>query len=680
MTKNTVTLDAMPLRVELRTKFAHAKATRHAGESIWVRASKNGSSGYGEGCPRTYVAGDDMESSVAWVRREFIAGHPALGSFKDMRQWAKENESLIRRFPSAWCAVEMALLDLFSREQGISLELFLGLDSQKRETRYSAVLGDDYTWRYTYLADQYLIRDIHDFKLKIKGVPEKDGKRLDILRKLAAEYRIAPVRIRLDANNLWAGDTDTAVSYLKALDGPFFAVEEPVAARDHGANSRFSVETGLPVILDESLLTAEDLICYDSLPGDFIANIKISRVGGLLRALDLIRMLTERGWPIIIGCHVGETSLLTRAGLIVAAAAGELLTAHEGGFGDYLVAWEPVKPILRFGRQGRLSLNEPYYYKTSMGLHMIPPDNWDHGMGMEGRFPDKTLDADSRIETLAMQDGYRIHYRVWGETTGEDVLLVLHGGMSHSQWQAPLAEAVRALSPHLTVIAPDRRGCGCNENRGDLGTIDQVVSDVTDHVLFLKKHFRRVHLAGWCQGCQYATVAAALLPDAVDTLFFLAPGFFWNDRFRSVLNMSEKVLLKMIDTFTIKPDRDHACVPIPMEGNDFTQDEAFLDFIENDPLKTAMITLKSVNIMDEIQEMSWRAVFTVRQPILAIIADKDRIVDNAKVLQFLEGRFTPGSGNRVVHLDCGHAIQFEQPGAVAREITAFIAKKHRPVM
>ena len=36
--------------------------------------------------------------------------------------------------------------------------------------------------------------------------------------------------------------------------------------------------------------------------------------------------------------------------------------------------------------------------------------------------------------------------------------------------------------------------------------------------------------------------------------------------------------------------------------------DEWLDFIDNDDLKTTMITLKSVNIMDEIQELSWFAM------------------------------------------------------------------------
>ena len=45
--------------------------------------------------------------------------------------------------------------------------------------------------------------------------------------------------------------------------------------------------------------------------------------------------------------------------------------------------------------------------------------------------------------------------------------------------------------------------------------------------------------------------------------------------------------------------------PIPMEATDFTLVDEWLDFIENDDLKTTMITFKSVSIMDEIQELSW---------------------------------------------------------------------------
>ncbi len=281
-------------------------------------------------------------------------------------------------------------------------------------------------------------------------------------------------------------------------------------------------------------------------------------------------------------------------------------------------------------------------------------------------------DGSPKVDFLEMPDKYKIHYRVWGETEGEDALVILHGGMSHSGWQAPLAKQLRSLSPDITVVALDRRGCGLNENRGDLGSVQSGIDDVVTHVEFLKRSFTRVHLAGWCQGAQYASVAAAKLGNTLSSLILLTPGFFWNERFRSVMSISEKIILKMISEFKLKPERNHACIPIPMEATDFTLVDEWLDFIDNDDLKTTMITLKSVNIMDEVQELSWFAMLQNTLPVLAIMAENDRIVDNKKVLQFIGHLFPGENQNRLVSLESGHAIQFEKPEAVATEILNFI--------
>jgi pimeloyl-ACP methyl ester carboxylesterase len=233
---------------------------------------------------------------------------------------------------------------------------------------------------------------------------------------------------------------------------------------------------------------------------------------------------------------------------------------------------------------------------------------------------------------------------------------------------------LRSISPEITVVASDRRGCGLNEKRGDLGSVQSCIEDVICHVEFLKGCFQRVHLAGWCQGAQYASIAAARLGegDTLSSLILLTPSFFWNERFRSVLDMAEKIVLKMISEFKLKPERDHACIPIPMEATDFTLVDEWLDFIDNDDLKTTMITLKSVNIMDEVQELSWFAMLQNTLPVLAILAEQDRIVDNKKALQFIGHLFSGGNHNRLVSLESGHAIQFEQPETVAAEIIRFI--------
>ena len=60
------------------------------------------------------------------------------------------------------------------------------------------------------------------------------------------------------------------------------------------------------------------------------------------------------GIGVIVGAQVGETSLLTRAALTVARAAGDALVAQEGAFGTFLLERDVCDPPLMFGAGGVL--------------------------------------------------------------------------------------------------------------------------------------------------------------------------------------------------------------------------------------------------------------------------------------------------------------------------------------
>jgi len=290
----TTLIEVTELRLPLKHIVRHASKARKEGESIWVKISRNGDCGFGEGCPRDYVAGDDLDSSIRWIRDTFSNGRFSIRSIDELKKWVGENTAVIDIYPSAWCAVEMAFLDLLSKEQSISVERMLGIREPMMTGRYSAVLADDTDWKLIDRADRFLIRGISDFKVKLNGDIKKDREKLDLVKTIAADHGMSDIRIRFDANNLWKNKTDKAIDHIKNIGSGFFAVEEPVKAKDHHANSRFSSETGWPVILDESLCTPDDFKQYKTLPGTFIANIKISRVGGLLRAMGLIDELKRK--------------------------------------------------------------------------------------------------------------------------------------------------------------------------------------------------------------------------------------------------------------------------------------------------------------------------------------------------------------------------------------------------
>jgi len=125
---------------------------------------------------------------------------------------------------------------------------------------------------------------------------------------------------------------------------------------------------GMQIILDESFLRLEQFEQLQPLPGPWIINVRISKMGGLLRSLAVARRAAELNLPIVIGCQVGETSLLTRAALTLAEASkGNGLLAQEGAFGTYLLTNDIVDRPLVFGRGGLLDVST-YAFPQAAGF------------------------------------------------------------------------------------------------------------------------------------------------------------------------------------------------------------------------------------------------------------------------------------------------------------------------
>ena len=62
------TITTSLLRIPFRAAFRHASAERAVTETLWVEAcSKDGFVGYGEGCPREYVTGENLNSAENFV-------------------------------------------------------------------------------------------------------------------------------------------------------------------------------------------------------------------------------------------------------------------------------------------------------------------------------------------------------------------------------------------------------------------------------------------------------------------------------------------------------------------------------------------------------------------------------------------------------------------------------------
>lgn len=331
-----------------RQSFRHSSAARDRAESIFVKVlDESSNSGIGEGCPRQYVTGENMQGAA-----EFIASTrnsvKTLNSLDALETFVSTHRETIDANPAAWCAIELALLDLIAKVEQVNVEELLGQASPRQDYQYTEVLGDSDPLTFRTLLERYRQMGLVDFKVKLSGRLELDQEKFELMRP-----HQDVIEVRVDANNLWA-HTGEVVKYLEAIDWQIGSIEEPLLVGKIGDLERLHDETGLGIVLDESLLRIDQATELQRRPDIWTANIRVSKMGGLIRSLELVQELRESGIAITIGAHVGESSLLTRAALILADAAGPVLVAQEGAFGEYLLRSEPMSSLIQFGTEGKL--------------------------------------------------------------------------------------------------------------------------------------------------------------------------------------------------------------------------------------------------------------------------------------------------------------------------------------
>jgi L-alanine-DL-glutamate epimerase-like enolase superfamily enzyme len=353
------------LRIPFRVSFRHASAERSETSSLWIEAtSANGIVGYGESCPRDYVTGETIETArkVFDSCRPQWLGQPVTLEF--VRRWVDEHWAEVDTNPAAWCAIELALLDLVARESHRTVEQLVSLPPLPETFQYTAVVGDAGSSAFRGLVEQYRQRGFTDFKVKLSGDLSRDRGKVDVFRPWPPDS----FRLRVDANNLWP-TADEAIAFLQALDYPVFAVEEPIRANRYSDLARIGEALATHIVLDESVLRAEQLTMLPVLSSGWLVNVRVSKMGGLLRSLDVIDAARQSGVGVIVGAQVGETSLLTRAALTVAHAAGDLLVAQEGAFGTLLLQRDICDPPIMFGASGRLVTAEhPVLNAPGLGI------------------------------------------------------------------------------------------------------------------------------------------------------------------------------------------------------------------------------------------------------------------------------------------------------------------------
>lgn len=336
--------------MSFRIAVKHSSAVRRSTENVICRVtSDDGVVGIGEGCPRRYVTGETTTSAREFLRTHASAAGLAAAAdgLAGLSRWIATNRSLIDQNPAATAALEIAVADMTAKSRDVPIEVVFGQPRLEGTFTYSAVLGDSEPLIHNLLLRSYLWNGFRDFKLKLSGDITRDRKKVRLIRSRPG------VRIRVDANNLW-NQPGPCIDHLRRLDIDLFAIEEPLAAGDLTGFEEVAAALGTRIVLDESALRVDQLVDLPGDPSMWILNCRVSKMGGVGRSLEAIAAASVAGLGIIVGAQVGETSVLSRAALTVAAAAGHDLVGQEGAFGTFLLRQDFTEAVLRFDRAGRI--------------------------------------------------------------------------------------------------------------------------------------------------------------------------------------------------------------------------------------------------------------------------------------------------------------------------------------
>jgi L-Ala-D/L-Glu epimerase len=351
----------LPFKVTVR----HAAAARTTSESLFLRARlDNGAEGWGECLPRAYVSGESRRQAFILLRETIL---PALlgQSFRSLPEAVSFLEKCDGKAPSewvrpavpqssAWCAVDLALLDAFGKASGVPARPDAG-DGQApataapRRYRYSGVVSAGQGWPYAISLLKIRAFGFPHVKLKL----EHEG----ALRAARTARRLLGRRIdlRVDANMAW--DVEQAlqvIGQLRAVGIQSF--EQPIASDDLAGLARLVAESSAGIVVDEGLTDRDSLQRFISQRACTGANVRISKCGGLIGAYARCREALEAGLMLQVGCQVGESSLLSAAHLTLLSALAPLTPGvryAEGCFGRHLLREDPVSPLVQFRYGGR---------------------------------------------------------------------------------------------------------------------------------------------------------------------------------------------------------------------------------------------------------------------------------------------------------------------------------------
>ena len=353
--RRIVAIEGTPLSVPLREPFVIASGPIDVTRAVLVRATVEDEAGkrmlgLGEAAALPPVTHEDQPELLELIARvgESLSGVRVHAP----SEIAAKLEAAVPDSAVARAGLESALLDAWARLSGVAVARLLGApDGPLPVLMTDITLPITEPGAMTALALRHRTAGFTCFKVKVGRDWRADR---ECLRAVAAA--VPDARFRLDANGGF-----TARDALALLDATAQAglvvecYEQPCARENLAGMAEVTARSAVPVVADESFRGEADLQAIIDTRAAHAVNLKLVKLGGLLKAVTLARAARAAGLRLMAGAMVEtRVGLLAMAHVVAALGGGDwvdLDTAFLLADDPFEGGWEVEGPRIGLTRR-----------------------------------------------------------------------------------------------------------------------------------------------------------------------------------------------------------------------------------------------------------------------------------------------------------------------------------------
>jgi L-alanine-DL-glutamate epimerase-like enolase superfamily enzyme len=263
---------------------------------LLVRLRGEGIEGLGEVSGTYLWSGEGFETAEAAVKNVLAPWLVGMDLSPNSVRIAMDKALAGFHFTKA--GIEMSCWDALGKALGTSISTMLGGAIRSTVPSKFSISGVDPD-QAAAIAQSAWEAGFRKFKVKVGTGLARDLERVAAVRKSLG----ANVSLGVDANGGWTlGEARRALGPLEELG--VCAVEQPLTAGNLHEIAILRAHSSIPVLLDESVWSAQDVATLSRLGAADAVNIYVGKAGGILGALDAVRVAQSVGIGATMGSNL----------------------------------------------------------------------------------------------------------------------------------------------------------------------------------------------------------------------------------------------------------------------------------------------------------------------------------------------------------------------------------------